>query len=241
VWSALGLYPETPGTADLAIGSPLFPQAVVSLGSTGKTITVTAPSAADADPYVQSLTVNGGAWNQAYLPAADTASGAVLNFTLGTSANTSWAAAAADAPPSYDGTANSTVAEPTGPITETATGKCVDDKGSGTSNGTAIQLYTCNGTSAQSWTLVPDHTLQVLTDCMDVTNGATTSGTKVQLHTCNGTAAQQWQTDSSGELVNPVSGLCLTDSSAGATNGTQLTIATCTAGTGQRWTVPTAA
>lgn len=241
VWSALGLYPETPGTADLAIGSPLFPQAVVALGSTGRTITVTAPAAADADPYVQSLTVNGGAWNQAYLPAADTASGAVLNFTLGTSSNTSWAAAAADAPPSYDGTANATVAEPTGPITETATGKCVDDKGSGTSNGTAIQLYTCNGTSAQSWTLVPDHTLQVLTDCMDVTNGATTSGTKVQLHTCNGTAAQQWQADSSGELVNPVSGLCLTDTSAGATNGTQLTIATCTAGTGQRWTVPTAA
>ena len=26
VWSALGLYPEIPGTADLAIGSPLFPR-----------------------------------------------------------------------------------------------------------------------------------------------------------------------------------------------------------------------
>ena len=239
VWSALGLYPETPGTADLAFGSPLFPQAVVALGSSGRTLTVVAPAASDSTPYVQSLTVNGSAWNQAYLPAADSTAGAVLDFGLGGSADTSWAAAAADAPPSYNGTPNGTEAEPTGTITETATGKCVDDSGSGTSNGTHIQIYTCNGTSAQSWKVVPDHTLQVLNDCMDVTDGATTSGTKVQLHTCNGTDAQQWEQDSSGELVNPVSGLCLTDTGAGAANGTQLEIATCAASTGQRWTLPT--
>ena len=35
VWSALGMYPEIPGTADLAIGSPLFTEAVVTAG--GKT------------------------------------------------------------------------------------------------------------------------------------------------------------------------------------------------------------
>jgi putative alpha-1,2-mannosidase len=29
VWSALGLYPETPGTANLALGSPMFTEAVV--------------------------------------------------------------------------------------------------------------------------------------------------------------------------------------------------------------------
>ena len=32
VWSALGLYPETPGTADLALGSPVFPHAVITPG-----------------------------------------------------------------------------------------------------------------------------------------------------------------------------------------------------------------
>ncbi|WP_083975506.1 lectin [Kitasatospora mediocidica] len=241
VWSALGLYPQTPGTADLAIGSPLFPQAVVSIGNTGRTLTVNAPAASDGSPYVQSLAVNGSAWSKAYLPAAATASGAVLDFTLDSSPNTSWASAPADAPPSYDGTPNGTVPEPTGAITGTATGKCVDDDRSGTSNGTHIQIYTCNGTAAQTWKLVPDHTLQVLNNCMDVTGGTTAVGTGVQLHTCNGTAAQQWTADSSGELVNPVSGLCLTDSSSGAGNGTQLTITTCTSATGQRWTVPTTA
>jgi predicted alpha-1,2-mannosidase len=238
VWSALGLYPEIPGTADLAIGSPLFPQAVVSAG--GETLTINAPAAADDAPYVQGLTINGTASSLAYLPAADVSSGATLDFTLGSSADTSWAAATADAPPSYNGTPGTGVAEPVGPITETgANGKCVDDAGAGTSNGTHIQIYTCNGTDAQAWTVAPDNTLQVLTDCMDVVDGGTTSGTLVQLHTCNGTGAQQWEARSSGELVNPESGLCLTDPSAGTANSTQLEIAACTGITGQLWTLPT--
>lgn len=238
VWSALGLYPETPGTADLAIGSPLFTQAVVSVGSAGKTLTINAPAAADASPYVHSLTVNGASSSLAYLPAADVLSGTTLAFTLGSSADTSWASAAADAPPSYNGTPGTGVTQPVGTITETQTGKCVDDAGAGTSNGTAIQIYTCNGTGAQSWTVAPDHTLQVLTDCMDVTDSGTTAGTKIQLHTCNGTDAQQWQQNSSGELVNPLSGLCLTDTSNGATDKTQLLLETCADTAGQIWTLP---
>jgi len=240
VWSALGLYPETPGTADLAIGSPLFTEAVVSVGSSGKTLTINAPNAADANPYVQGLTINSASSSLAYLPAADVLSGTTLNFTLGSSADTSWAAASADAPPSYNGTPGTGVTEPTGAITETQTGKCIDDAGASTSNGTAIQIYTCNGTNAQDWTVAPDHTMQVLTDCMDVVNGATTAGTDIQLHTCNGTAAQQWDQNSSGELVNPASGLCLTDNSDGATNKTQLELETCADTSGQVWTLPSA-
>jgi predicted alpha-1,2-mannosidase len=238
VWSALGLYPETPGTANLAIGSPLFTEAVVSVGGSGRTLTIDAPNAADADPYVQALTINGASSALAYLPAADLLSGATLDFTLGSSADTSWAAAAADAPPSYGGTPGTGVTEPVGAITETETGKCVDDSGAGTSNGTAIQIYTCNGTNAQDWTVAPDNTLQVLTDCMDVTGGATTAGTDIDLNTCNGTAAQQWERNSTGELVNPASGLCLTDTSNGATVKTQLTLETCADTTGQVWTLP---
>jgi predicted alpha-1,2-mannosidase len=239
VWSALGLYPEIPGTADLALGSPLFSEALVSEGG-ARTLRIQAPAAADSAPYVQSLTVDGSASSLAYLPAADVLAGATLDFTLGTSANTAWAATAADAPPSYAGTPGTGVPEPVGPITEAATGKCVDDSGSGTSNGTAIQIYSCNGTDAQNWTVAPDHTLQVLTDCMDVTDGATTGGTLVQLHTCNGTEAQQWRPDGSGELVNPASGLCLTDTSNGATDKTQLRIETCSGAVGQIWRLPAA-
>ncbi len=100
------------------------------------------------------------------------------------------------------------------------------------------RAHSCNGTGAQSWTVVPDHTLQVLTDCMDVVNGGTAGGTLVQLHTCNGTGAQQWNQNAAGELVNPQSGRCLTDASNGAADSTQLDIASCTGAVGQRWTLP---
>ncbi len=212
VWSALGLYPETPGTADLAIGSPLFPEAVIS-GS--KTTTIDAPAAADGSPYVQGLTVNGAASSLAYLPAADTLAGSTLVFTLGSSADTAWAAAAADAPPSYNGTPGTGVTQPVGPLVETATGKCVDDRGAGN-----VERHQDPDLHLQR------HRCAVL----DRGPGQHVAGphrlhgrrgrrhgqrTLVQLHTCNGTGAQQWDQDSSGELVNPESGLCLTDPSDG--------------------------
>jgi predicted alpha-1,2-mannosidase len=103
VWSALGMYPETPGSATLALGSPMFTQAVITLPS-GNTLTINGTGAADNAPYVQSATWNGSAWNNAYTPSGMLSAGGTLNFTLGTSADTSWAAAASSAPPSYNGT-----------------------------------------------------------------------------------------------------------------------------------------
>ncbi|MBR7826736.1 lectin [Actinospica sp. MGRD01-02] len=99
VWSALGMYPETPGTSTLALGSPLFPKAVVKLAS-GKTLTINGKGAAAAAPYVQSATWNSGSWNDAYAPADATTKGGTLSFTLGTTPNTSWASLPTDAPPS---------------------------------------------------------------------------------------------------------------------------------------------
>jgi predicted alpha-1,2-mannosidase len=46
VWSALGLYPETPGVADLALTSPLFPKATVTEGN-GQPLSIVASRAPD--------------------------------------------------------------------------------------------------------------------------------------------------------------------------------------------------
>jgi putative alpha-1,2-mannosidase len=99
VWSALGGYPEMPGSADVALGSPLFSKIAIHLGN-GKTITETAPQAADTTPYVQSVSLNGSAWDCAYLPASLFANGGTVNWVLGTTPSTSWAGAPGDAPPS---------------------------------------------------------------------------------------------------------------------------------------------
>ncbi len=58
VWAAMGIYPVTPGSADLALASPLFPEIVVDLPD-GNRLTMHAPSASASAPYIHSLTVSG--------------------------------------------------------------------------------------------------------------------------------------------------------------------------------------
>ncbi|WP_127355292.1 ricin-type beta-trefoil lectin domain protein [Actinacidiphila soli] len=127
---------------------------------------------------------------------------------------------------------------PSGPITGIA-GKCADVAGAATANGTAIQLYDCNSSAAQKWTVASDGSLQALGKCMDLTSAGTANGTQVQLYDCNGTAAQKW-TYTSGNLVNPASGRCLDATGASSANGTRLQIWDCTGASNQKWTVPTA-
>jgi predicted alpha-1,2-mannosidase len=419
VWSALGFYPETPGTANLALGSPMFTQAVVTLPS-GNTLTVNGTGAADNAPYIQSATWNGAAWNNAYVPTGAITSGGTLGFTLGTTANTSWASAASAAPPSYagsptytdigisadsssssadfdgggwsysatalsnagitpgskitaagatftwpnvaagapdnylangqtiplsgsgaisflgsanngpstgtatvtytDGTTQSVpvafsdwtlnggsatvlssdttaatltyrnqagaasqtintylfatdpvnlvagktvasvrlpsntntggihifavattaaVAAPVGPIVSgVSSSLCVDDNGGAATDGSKIQVWTCNGSAAQQWTVETNGTLQVAGGCMDVTSSGTANGTLVQWYTCNGTGAQQWSQGANGSLINPQSGKCLDDPNSSTTTGTQLQIYTCNATNAQNWTLP---
>jgi predicted alpha-1,2-mannosidase len=99
VWSALGAFPEMPGSAQTALGSPLFSTIVFRLPG-GRAITETAPAAADNSPYVQALALNGKAWSAAYLPATLFSHGGTLAWTLGPSPDVSWGSAAADAPAS---------------------------------------------------------------------------------------------------------------------------------------------
>jgi beta-glucosidase len=114
-------------------------------------------------------------------------------------------------------------------------GKCIDVAAANSANGTAVQLYDCNGTTAQSWTSSSDGSLRALGKCMDVTGAGTADGTKIQLYDCNGSAAQKW-TATNGTLVNTGSGKCLT--APAAANGTQLQISTCNGSAGQQWKPP---
>jgi predicted alpha-1,2-mannosidase len=423
VWSALGMYPETPGTADLALGSPMFTQEVVTLPS-GNTLTINGSGAADNAPYVQSATWNGSAWNDAYAPSGAITSGGTLAFTLGTSANTSWASASSAAPPSYAGspsytdigisadsssssadfdgvgysysapalssagiTPGSTVkangvsftwpnvssgrpdnyeangqtvtgsgsgaisflgSASNGPSTGTAvvtytdgstqnvpislsdwtlgggsasvmaadttvatmsyrnqsgasadsistylfatkpmnlasgktaasvtlpsnvasgglhifaigytspaspavgsvysgvsssvlSGLCLDDNGGGTTDGTHVQIYTCNGTAAQQWTIASNGTIQTEGGCLDVSGSGTSNGTVVQWWGCDSTGAQQWEVGANNSLMNPESGKCLDDPDSTTTTGTQLQIYTCNGTGAQNWTLP---
>ena len=126
-----------------------------------------------------------------------------------------------------------------GAITSGITGKCLDDNAAGTANGTAIQLFTCNGTAAQQFAVPGDGTLQVMGKCVDATSSGTANGTLIQLFDCNGTGAQQWTWNSAtGALQNPQSGRCLDDPSSSTTDGTQLQLFDCNGTAAQQWALP---
>ncbi|WP_030275546.1 chitinase [Streptomyces sp. NRRL B-24484] len=117
-------------------------------------------------------------------------------------------------------------------------GKCVDVAAANSANGTAVQLYDCNGTAAQTWTVGTDGTVRALGKCMDVTAAGTANGSQVQLYDCNGTGAQQWQARADKTLVNPASGRCLDATGPSSANGTRLQIWDCFAAANQQWTLP---
>jgi chitinase len=116
-------------------------------------------------------------------------------------------------------------------------GLCLDDRSASTANFNPIQVYTCNGTNAQRWTVASGNTLQVLGKCLDVYAAGTANGTTVDLYDCNGTGAQVWVPQSNGSLLNPESGKCLDDTGWGG-SGTQAQIWDCTGNANQKWNLP---
>ena len=89
VWSCLGLYPVTPGSAEYAIGSPVFPEAVVHLPG-GNTFEVVAKGASEDNKYIQSATLNGEPLTRPFLSHDDVVKGGKLVFVMGDQPNKTW-------------------------------------------------------------------------------------------------------------------------------------------------------
>src|SRR5580693_1001446 len=126
----------------------------------------------------------------------------------------------------------------TGPIVGYG-GLCVDVRAANPADFTPVQVYTCNGTNAQQWSVVQaGSTLHALGKCMDIDAGGTADGTTVDLYQCNDTGAQVFIPQSNGSLYNPQSGKCLDDTNWSTTPGTQLQIWDCTGNANQKWNLP---
>ena len=75
-----------------------------------------------------------------------------------------------------------------------ALGKCLDNSRNLSANGNKIELWDCNGTAAQKWSVNAKgqivHTASG--KVLDVTGGATANGTTVQLYAANTNKRQLW-------------------------------------------------
>ncbi|MFE7706926.1 ricin-type beta-trefoil lectin domain protein [Streptomyces sp. NPDC057486] len=116
-------------------------------------------------------------------------------------------------------------------------GKCVDVAGASAANGTAVQLYDCNGTAAQKWTVGSDGTIRALGKCLDVKDNSTANGAQLQLWDCNGGGNQRWGVSGARDIVNVQADKCMDATGNSSANGTRLQIWTCAGTANQKWTV----
>lgn len=82
ILSALGLYRVNPGSGEYTITSPLFTKAVINMDN-GKKLTISAPNNSSENVYIQSVELNGVAYEKNYIPYKDLADGGLLSFRMG--------------------------------------------------------------------------------------------------------------------------------------------------------------
>ncbi len=137
---------------------------------------------------------------------------------------------------SYNGLWEMGVYTDEGDVTGLA-GKCADVAGSQTADGTTVQLYTCNGTTAQRWLVLDTGMIRSsLGKCLDARGTAV--GTPAVLWTCDNNAGQKWTPRADGTLLNVRSGLCLEPVNGLSADRTTLVINSCTATTAQKFLMP---
>jgi predicted alpha-1,2-mannosidase len=95
VWSALGMYPATPGANTLVLHGPTFSSIFIDRPSGDITI-----NSSGSGQYVQSLSLNGTGQTKSFVTYPQIAGGATLSYTMGGSPS-AWGTGAADVPPSF--------------------------------------------------------------------------------------------------------------------------------------------
>ncbi|SEG91579.1 alpha-1,2-mannosidase, putative [Actinacidiphila yanglinensis] len=140
--NALGLYPLQSGSPTFAVGSPLYDQVTLHPAG-GRPLTITAHGNSGSNIYIQSMTVDGHAYDKTYLEHADLTRGGRIDLRMG-SHPSGWGTAPADAPPSL--TTGSAVADPPSDLTGPG-------KGTATAGGTTAPAALFDDTSSTEATL----------------------------------------------------------------------------------------
>jgi hypothetical protein len=138
---------------------------------------------------------------------------------------------------------------PSGSAVAAGSGDCMDAYGSNGDNepasppavpGQSVAINACNGNKAQVFDFWPGGQIENWGLCMDDTGDGTNSDGHplVNLQRCDGGYSQQWYENTTGEIVNVASGLCLDDFAFNTTPGTQLVVYACNGQANQLWAPP---
>lgn len=133
-------------------------------------------------------------------------------------------------------------------LVNAGSGKCLDARSAATANGTAVQQYACNNSTAQQWSFTPtsDGFVRInnrndAQQVVDVSNTSSADNAAVHLWTYGGGNNQQWRAVDEGggayHFVSRHSGKCLDVPSASTADSVQLVQYTCNGTAAQRFQV----
>ncbi|MFD2415645.1 glycoside hydrolase family 27 protein [Amycolatopsis pigmentata] len=141
----------------------------------------------------------------------------------------------------YRVSGGATGAAPSGGVHALGAGSCLDVPNFATTQGTQVEIWTCNSGPNQIWTRTPSGQLTVYsgdsTRCLDAYDNRTAPGTKVEIWPCNGGENQRWTFNADGTVTGAQSGLCLDVTGAETANGTAVELWTCNGGGNQQWSL----
>jgi hypothetical protein len=88
---------------------------------------------------------------------------------------------------------------------------CLDDSDSLLKSGNKVDIYKCNDTTAQAWSIDASSIKHEDNYCLSINNDSKTAGADVVLNNCNNSPGQVWLANSYG-YFNPNAQLCLSAS-----------------------------
>jgi putative alpha-1,2-mannosidase len=99
VFNAMGFYPQCPGQPIFDIGSPIFEETTINVG-TGKSFVIKAKNVSAQNKYIQSANLNGVPLNKPWIYNSDLVKGGKLVLEMGQRPNKNWGSSPDAAAPS---------------------------------------------------------------------------------------------------------------------------------------------
>ena len=103
---------------------------------------------------------------------------------------------------------------------------CLSVTGNGTTVGTKVDLWVCDGASGQQWRIESDGQLLNPASGLCLTAPNTTNGTQIEIGNCIDAATQQW-TPTPSPVQSGVTSMCLDDWGGNTTAGNKIQIYAC--------------
>jgi chitinase len=118
-------------------------------------------------------------------------------------------------------------------------GLCLSVTGAATSPGATADLYTCNGSVSENWTVNSNGTITGNNSglCLSVSGNSTALKTTADINTCDGDSSEHWTVESDGTIANSAAGLCLSVTGASVAVYATADLYTCNSSVSEYWTV----